>query len=71
MKAMIGLLSSPQGTGAVRAADAPEQCGQSEIAWQLAEYWAKRFLWLLVTVTSLWNIAMIFHRHFAMTGRLF
>ena len=71
MKAMIALVSGPQGTGAVRTAVAPDQGGQSEAAWQTARYWATRFLWLLVIVTSLWDIAMTFDRHFAMTGRLF
>lgn len=44
------------------------QGGAPQIA---AAYWAKRIVWLLVAVTSLWDIAVTFDKHFALTGRLF
>jgi hypothetical protein len=36
-----------------------------------AEYWAARIMWLLVAVTSLWDISVTFGRHFALAMRYF
>ena len=36
-----------------------------------AESWARRTMWILVIVTSAWDIAVTFDRHFALTARLF
>ncbi len=34
------------------------------------ESWARRAMWLLVAVTSLWDIAVTFDRHYDLTARL-
>jgi hypothetical protein len=36
-----------------------------------AESWARRTMWILVIVTSAWDVAVTFDRHFALTARLF
>jgi hypothetical protein len=61
---MVNLLTRPNMRPAARTAD-------SEAAFQYAaEYWARRTMWLLVTVVSLWDILVTFDRHFNVTGRL-
>jgi hypothetical protein len=62
MKVMVNLLTNPNiGRAAIRSETA------SQIA---AEYWAKRAMWLLVIVTSLWDIVVTFDKHFELSGRL-
>ena len=35
-----------------------------------AEYWARRVMWVLVVITSLWDVAVTFDRHFPGPRRL-
>lgn len=71
MKVMVNLLTSPSMGPAATTAGSPDRHNKSEAASQFAaEYWAKRTMWLLVTVTSLWDIVVTFDRHFDLTGRL-
>jgi hypothetical protein len=71
MKVMVNLLTSPNMGPATRITDSPDRHKKSEAASQVAaEYWAKRTMWLLVTVTSLWDIVVTFDKHFDLTGRL-
>ena len=43
---------------------------QRERAAQIAaEYWARRTMWLLVAVTSLWDIAVTFDQYLGGAGR--
>jgi hypothetical protein len=66
MKGMVDTLTRPRATGAATTADTPDRMNQSETAWQIAaEYWAKRIMWSLVAVTSLWDIAETFDKHLA------
>jgi hypothetical protein len=82
MRALVDLLRGAQGRAPIvltlhRAEAAPtaEPCGrrrQGETASQIAaEYWAARIMWLLVAVTSCWDIAVTFGRHFASAMRYF
>ena len=36
-----------------------------------AQSWARRTMWILVIVTSAWDIAVTFDRHTGLTARLF
>ena len=66
MKAIAGMLTSANVTRAPKLAQTRDQSEQSATASQLAaEYWAKRIMWLLVTVTFSWDIAVTFDKHFA------
>ncbi|HXA34727.1 MAG TPA: hypothetical protein VNW26_00210 [Steroidobacteraceae bacterium] len=47
--------------------DSGEQ--RERLAQIAAEYWARRTMWLLVTVTSLWDIAVTFDKYLGFTGR--
>ena len=52
-------------------AEPPEPSEHLPRARQMpAEYWASRTLWLLVTVTCLWDIAVTFDQYFALSRRL-
>ena len=61
MKVMVNL-ASPSMSRARRKFESISQIS--------AEYWARRCMWLLVMVTSLWDIAVTFDRHFAFTSGL-
>lgn len=68
---MVNLLTRPNPRPAARNAESPDLHTQSEAASQYAaEYWARRTMWLLVTVISLWDIVVTFDKHFNLTGRL-
>jgi hypothetical protein len=72
VKAMVDMLTSAHVTHAATTADTPDGSDRSETASQIAlEYWAARVMWLLVTVTCSWDIAVTFGQHFALTGRYF
>jgi len=63
MNAMAGSLRSSLG---IRAATIgrPERSNQAETKRQeTVEYWAKRIMWVLVIITSFWDIAVTFGRH--------
>jgi hypothetical protein len=71
MRVMVNLLMRPNMRPAARTADSPDTHNQSEAAFHFAaEYWARRTMWLLVTVVSLWDIVVTFDKHFDLTGRL-
>jgi hypothetical protein len=42
---------------------------RERLAQIAAEYWARRTMWLLVTVTSLWDITVTFDKYLGFTGR--
>ena len=66
MTAMVDMLTSPRETQ-VTTVETPDREIQSETALPTAaEYWAKRIMWFLVAVTSLWDIAETFDKHFPM-----
>jgi hypothetical protein len=63
MNAMVGALRSSLG---IRTATIgrPEQSNQARTSRQeMVEYWAKRIMWVLVIITSLWDISITFGRH--------
>jgi hypothetical protein len=61
MKTMVDALTSPRLTRAATTTDTPDRSSQSELAAHTAlEYWAARIMWLLVAVTSLWDIVETF-----------
>jgi hypothetical protein len=71
MKVMVNLLASPNMGAAARITGSPDRQNKSGAASQFAaEYWARRTMWLLVTVISLWDIVATFDKHFDLTGRL-
>jgi hypothetical protein len=48
----------------------PDRSNQSETdRHNTVEYWAQRIMWLLVAVTSLWDIVVTFDRHFDWSKR--
>ena len=59
------------GDNIMRRSGSPEQSDQAQSDWQIAECWARRAMWLLIAVTSLWDILVTFDRHFELTARLF
>jgi hypothetical protein len=64
MTAMVDMLTSPR-VAPVTTVETPDRETQSETASPTAaEYWAKRIMWFLVAVTSLWDIAETFDKHF-------
>jgi hypothetical protein len=66
MKGMVDTLTRPHAAGVATAADTPDRMNLSETALQVAaEYWAKRIMWSLVAVTTLWDIAETFDKHLA------
>jgi hypothetical protein len=70
-KVMVNLLARLNMHPAARTNDSPDTHNQPEAGFQFAaEYWARRTMWLLVTVTSLWDIVVTFDKHFDLTGRL-
>jgi hypothetical protein len=81
MRASVDLLRSAQGRAPIvlnlHEAEVPtaELCRrrrQSETASQIAaEFWAARIMWLLVALTSSWDIAVTFGQRFALTMRYF
>jgi hypothetical protein len=69
LNAMAGALRNPPGIQAATIgrpdrSDQPETGRQSSV-----EYWANRIMWLLVTVTSIWDIVVTFDRHFDWSKR--
>jgi hypothetical protein len=61
MKTMVDALTSPRPTRAATTTDTPDRSNRSESASQTTvEYWASRIMWLLVAVTSLWDIVETF-----------
>jgi len=71
MRVMVNLLRRPNARPAARTAESPGLHNQFEEASQYAaEYWARRTMWLLVTVISLWDIVVTFDKYFNLTGRL-
>ena len=66
MKVMVNLLTRPN----IGAACVPARHNIPAASQIAAEYWAKRALWLMVVVTSLWDILVTFDKHFALTGRI-
>ena len=72
MKAIVDTSMSRQLMQPAMAGDEDGRDGHEQAAWHReAEYWAKRAMWLLVAVTSLWDIAVTFDRHVELTARLF
>ena len=57
----------PAMTGETAERDNDEQAALQ----MMLESWARRAMWLLVAVTSLWDIAVTFDRHYELTARLF
>jgi hypothetical protein len=63
MNAMVGSLRSSLRVGAATIGR-PERSNQAKASRQeTVEYWAKRIMWVLVIITSLWDIAVTFDRH--------
>jgi hypothetical protein len=86
MKAMVDILTSPRSTRAARATHTHDRSDQAQTASNQAqrasnqaqtasqirtEYWARRIIWFLISLTSLWDIAVTFDKHFALTRRFF
>jgi hypothetical protein len=68
---MVNLLTRPNKRPAATTAEPADLLNQFEAASQFAaEYWARRTMWLLVTVISVWDIVVTFDKHFNLTGRL-
>jgi hypothetical protein len=64
-------VSKSTGRHARRDAEPREQSDHLATGAQTpAEYWASRTLWMLITVTSLWDITVTFDQHFALPRRL-
>jgi hypothetical protein len=63
LNAMVGSMRNSLG---IRAATMgrPERSNQANTSRQeTVEYWANRIMWVLVIITSLWDIAVTFGRH--------
>jgi hypothetical protein len=72
MTATVGKLMSAQRTQAESGGETPDPGNPSDSPGQLlAEYWASRIMWSLVTMISLWDIAVTFGRQSILTARLF
>jgi hypothetical protein len=72
MKAMVDILTSPHSTQAATATQTHDRSNQAQIASQIrTEYWAKRIIWFLISLTSLWDIAVTFDKYLALTRRFF
>jgi hypothetical protein len=71
MKAVVDMLTSPRVAQMATTAETPDRVTQSETALPTAaEYWAKRIMWCLVAVTSLWDIAETLDTHLAAFSKL-
>ena len=63
MNATVGSLRSSLGILAATIGR-PERSNQAKTSRQeTVEYWAKRFMWVLVIITSFWDIAVTFGKH--------
>jgi hypothetical protein len=72
MKSMVDLSISRNVMRPAMTDDAAERDTHAQSASQAeVESWARRAMWLLVAVTSMWDIAVTFDRHFELTARLF
>jgi hypothetical protein len=72
MKSIIDMSMSRRLMHAAMYGRAPERSDGERKAHQASvKSWAARAMWLLVAVTSLWDIAVTFDRHFELTTRLF
>ncbi|HEV7613365.1 MAG TPA: hypothetical protein VGO37_15915 [Steroidobacteraceae bacterium] len=59
-----------QSNAAAPRGAAPDECDRFKTASQIAaEYWARRAMWVLVIVTSLWDIGATFDRALGLTAR--
>ena len=69
MTAMVDMLNSPR---VATTAETPGRVTESKTAAlpTPVEYWAKRIMWLVVAVTSLWDIAETFDVHFAVLSKV-
>jgi hypothetical protein len=66
MTAVVDMLRSPR-VLQVTTVETHNRESQSEtVLPTAAEYWAKRIMWFLVALTSLWDIAETFDKHFPM-----
>jgi hypothetical protein len=71
MTAVADMLTSPRVAQVTTTAESPDRVTQSETALPPpVEYWAKRIMWLLVAVMSLWDIAETFDKHFAALSKV-
>jgi|HubBroStandDraft_6_1064221.scaffolds.fasta_scaffold262808_2 hypothetical protein len=70
MKAMIDILMNRNMPAATNA-EMPQSDDSATMLPFAAESWARRTMWILVIVTSAWDVAVTFDRHFALTARLF
>jgi hypothetical protein len=70
MKAMIDILMNRNMPAATNA-EMPQSDDFETMLPFAAESWARRTMWILVIVTSAWDVAVTFDRHFALTARLF
>jgi hypothetical protein len=68
MKSIVDMSMSRHEMHAAMTGDAPDRENDEQTA---AKSWATRAVWSLVAVTSLWDIAVTFDRHFEFTARLF
>jgi hypothetical protein len=65
MKTMVDTLTSPRLTRAATITDTPDRSNRPKSASQSAvEYWIARIMWLVVAVTSAWDIVETFGGHF-------
>jgi hypothetical protein len=61
MSAVVDMLTNSRVAQAATIAETPERMTQSGTgSLTRVEYWAKRVMWLLVAVMSLWDIAETF-----------
>ena len=72
MTAMVDMLKSPRVAAAATTVETPDRVTESKTAAlpRPVEYWAKRIMWLVVAVTSLWDIAETFDVHFAVLSKV-
>jgi len=59
-------------TRAATATHTHDRSNQAQTTSQIrTEYWAKRIIWFLISLTRVWDIAVTFDKHFALMRRFF
>ena len=68
---MAEFLTSPHSTQAETTTETDDRGNQAQASQIRTEYWAKRIVWFLIALTSLWDIAVTIDKDFALTRRFF
>ncbi|HWY93681.1 MAG TPA: hypothetical protein VNX69_00745 [Steroidobacteraceae bacterium] len=68
---MADILTSPHSTQAATTTQTDDRSNQAQASQIRTEYWAKRIVWFLIALTSLWDIAVTIDKDFALTRRFF